>query len=78
MPLQLVFLSCQAACTARYVMKTAIAITRTLDIVLKSPLGPGPGFDLVAQGEVGARVERVCGGEVLTQLGDGGGGASGW
>jgi beta-galactosidase len=38
----------------------------------------GPGFDLVAQGEVGARVERVCGGEVLTQLGDRGGGASGW
>src|SRR5665811_241525 len=38
----------------------------------------GPGFDLVAQGEVGARVERVCGGEVLTQLGDRGGGAPGW
>ena len=38
----------------------------------------GPGFDLVAQNEVGARVERVCGGEVLTQLGDRGGGASGW
>src|ERR1035437_1800432 len=38
----------------------------------------GPGLDLVAQDEVGARVERVCGGEVLTQLGDSGGGASGW
>ena len=38
----------------------------------------GPGFDLVAQDEVGARVERVCGGEVLAQLGDRGGGASGW
>ena len=38
----------------------------------------GPGFDLVAQGEVGAWVEGVCGGEVLAQLGDGGGGAQGW
>ena len=40
--------------------------------------GSGPGFDLVAQDEVGAGVAGVGRGEVFTQLGDGGGGAPGW
>src|SRR5450759_5688117 len=38
----------------------------------------GLGFDLVAEGEVGAGVAAVRGGEVFTELGDGGGGAPGW
>src|ERR1035437_7834918 len=40
--------------------------------------GSGPGFDLVAQGEVGPGVTGSGRGEVFTQLGDGGGGAPGW
>jgi hypothetical protein len=38
----------------------------------------GPGFDLVAQDEIGAGVTRFGGGEVFTELGDGGGGTPGW
>ena len=40
--------------------------------------GSGSGFDLVTQDEVGPGVAGVCGGEVFTELGDGGGGAPGW
>jgi hypothetical protein len=40
-------------------------------------VGSGAGFDLVAQDEVGAGVAGLCGGEVLTQLGDSGGGPLG-
>ena len=38
----------------------------------------GPGFDLVAQGEVGAGVAGLCAGQVLAQLRDGGGGPPCW
>src|SRR5664279_1162860 len=38
----------------------------------------GPGFDLVAQDEIGAGVAGFGGGEVFTELGDGGGGTPGW
>ena len=38
----------------------------------------GLDFDLVAQDEIGAGVPGVGRGEVLAQLGDGGGGALGW
>jgi hypothetical protein len=38
----------------------------------------GPGFDLVAQDEIGAGVPGVGRGEVLAELGDRGGGALGW
>ena len=38
----------------------------------------GPGFDLVAQDEISAGVAGFGGGEVLAELGDGGGGTPGW
>ena len=40
-------------------------------------VGSGVVFDLVAQDEVGAEVSGLGGGEVLAQLRDGGGGATG-
>src|SRR5665647_2278768 len=40
-------------------------------------VGSGVVFDLVAQDEVGAGVTSLGGGEVLAQLRDGGGGATG-
>ena len=40
-------------------------------------VGSGVVFDLVSQDEVGAGVAGSCGGEVLTQFRNGGGGATG-